>query len=160
MNTIISLEEVTELSKHLLDENKTVVLVGGCFDLLHIGHIRFLQEAKQKGTVLILLLESDETIKKVKGPKRPINTQQDRAEILSALKAVDYIVLLKPDMKNQDYDQLVIQLKPAIIATTIGDIHRHHKERQASLVNATVIDVTAPISDKSTTSLIKLLDEL
>lgn len=140
--------------------NKKRVLVGGCFDILHIGHLTFLQAAKQHGDTLIVLLESDQTIAETKGPNRPINTQEDRAKILSALAIVDTVIMLKPQMTNYDYDDLIMTLKPAIIATTSGDRNRHHKERQAKLVAAHVIDVTEQISDKSTTKLIALLNEL
>lgn len=160
MSKILSIDEVKQVATTIHKQNKKLVLVGGCFDLLHIGHITFLEEAKKNGDYLIVLLESDETITATKGPKRPINSQLDRAKILAALAAVDYVVLLQPEMNDTDYDNLVIPLKPAIIATTSGDSNRHHKERQAQLVHAKVLDVTMPISDKSTTKLIKLLNEL
>ena len=160
MDKRISLEQVGELSSTIHQQNKRIVLLGGCFDILHSGHIVFLESAKKQGDILIVLLESDETIAASKGPKRPINSQSDRAKILSALSVVDFVILLKPDMDNKAYDDLVIAIKPAIIATTSGDINRHHKERQAKLVGAHVIDVTTPITDKSTTRLIRMLDEL
>lgn len=160
MKKTLSIEDVTQLAAKLHQQNQRIVLAGGCFDLLHIGHITFLEEAKKHGDILIILLESDQTISKSKGERRPINSQDDRARILSALSVVDYIFLLKSEMTDKEYDNLVIMLKPAIIATTAGDINRHHKERQAELVQAKVIDVTMPISDKSTTTLIRLLDEL
>lgn len=160
MNKILSIDKANQIATELHQQNKHIILAGGCFDLLHIGHITFLEEAKKHGDVLIILLESDEAISKSKGDKRPINSQDDRAKILSALSAVDYIIPLNDSMTNKGYDDLVIALKPAIIATTAGDINRNHKERQAELVHAKVIDVTMPISDKSTTKLVLLLDEL
>ena len=160
MDKSISTEQAAEISANMHQENKTIVLLGGCFDILHIGHIVFLEEAKKHGDVIVVLLESDQTITATKGPKRPYNVQVDRAKILSALAVIDYVVLLKPDMDNKAYDNLVFALKPAIIATTSGDVNRHHKERQAELVGAKVIDVTTQIIDKSTTKLIRLLDEL
>src|SRR5260221_12080367 len=157
---IINIEDAKKVTKLINDRNVKIVLAGGCFDLLHIGHIVFFEEAKKHGDILIILLESDETITANKGPKRPINSQADRAKILAALATIDYIVPLKPQMTDKGYDDLVFTLKPAIIATTRVDSNRHHKERQADLVNAQVIDVTMPISDKSTTKLINLLNEL
>ncbi len=106
-----------------------------------------------------MLLESDENITKAKGLDRPINTQSDRAKILSALEIVDYIIKLKSFQKNEDYDDLIIRLRPAIIATTKGDANRLHKERQAKLIKGRVIDVTIPIKNKSTTKLISLLKD-
>ena len=160
MNKILTIEQITKISSKLHEQNKHVVLVGGCFDILHIGHIVFLEEAKKHGDILVALLESDKTIIAIKGNKRPFNSQEDRAKILAALAVVDYVILLEQDMDDKIYDDLVFALKPAIIATTSGDINRHHKERQAKSVGAKVIDVTMPISDKSTTTLIHLLDEL
>jgi rfaE bifunctional protein nucleotidyltransferase chain/domain len=160
MTKILSTENITQLANQLHQQNKRIVLVGGCFDILHIGHITFLEEAKKQGEILVVLLESDQTIAKTKGTHRPINTQNDRAQILAALTNVDYVIKLPSLMTDKLYDDLVIALKPAIIATTSGDKNRVHKERQAQLVQAHLIDVTPQISDKSTTKLIKLLDEL
>jgi len=160
MDKIITTEQINELNQTLHQQNKRIVLVGGCFDILHIGHITFLEKAKTQGDSLIVLLESDETITRTKGPKRPVNTLHDRAKILSALSYVDYVITLPPLMTDKSYETLVIALKPAIIATTSGDKNRAHKERQARLVQAKVVDVTPQISDKSTTKLIKLLDEI
>lgn len=160
VNKIIETSEIEKLSKKIQHEKQRIVLAGGCFDLLHIGHITFLEEAKKHGNTLVILLESDETITQTKGVTRPINTQEDRAKILAALAVVDFVILLKPHMTNTEYDALVFTIKPAIIATTTGDNNRHHKERQAKQIGASVIDVTMPISDKSTTKLVKLLDEL
>jgi rfaE bifunctional protein nucleotidyltransferase chain/domain len=160
MKRIVTTEEAKELSKQLHETKKKIVLAGGCFDILHIGHLTFLESAKQHGETLLVLLESDETIKKSKGPKRPINTQMDRAKLLAALSVVDYVILLDSQMSNISYDDLVITLKPAIIATTQGDSNRHHKERQAQQLGAHVIDVTGLVSDKSTTQVINLLNEL
>lgn len=160
MRKIISIEQANQIAEQLHRQNKRIILVGGCFDVLHIGHITFLENAKKHGDILIILLESDETITKTKGAKRPINTQNDRARILAALTAVDIVLLLPQDMSDQAYDDMVITLKPAIIATTSGDSNRYHKERQAKLVDAKVIDVTQPITDQSTTKLVHLLEEL
>ncbi|HWY79636.1 MAG TPA: adenylyltransferase/cytidyltransferase family protein [Candidatus Sulfotelmatobacter sp.] len=157
---IAHITDIEALAKKFHTENKQIVILGGCFDLLHVGHIAFLEEAKKHGDVVIVLLESDETITATKGPKRPINSQEDRAKILSALTTVDIVILLKPHMTNKDYDALVFALKPDIIATTSGDSNRHHKERQAKLMNAQVIDVTMPVHDQSTTKLVTLLNEL
>ncbi len=113
-----------------------IVLVGGCFDLLHIGHVRFLSEARRMGDYLIVLLESDENVKKLKGKNRPIFTQEQRAEVLSSLRMIDLIVLL-PEMENyNDYLNLVTQIKPDIIAATEGDPRIEKKRRQARKVGA------------------------
>ena len=160
MDKIITIDEAGHFATQLHDQNKKIILVGGCFDVLHLGHITFLEEAKKQGDNLIVLLESDAAITATKGEKRPINAQADRAKILAALSVVDGIVLLQAHMKDADYDALVFTIKPAIIATTAGDVNRNHKERQAVQIDAKVIDVTQQISDKSTTKLVQLLNEL
>lgn len=158
MNTIVALDEAKNLGTSL--HGKKVVVAGGCFDLLHIGHVSFLEEAKKQGDVLVVLLESDEAIKKNKGPNRPINTQKDRAQLLAAFRVVDYVVLLDPDMTNEAYDALVISLKPAIIAATKGDAYRFHKERQAAQIGAKVIDVIQQVENRSTSRLVDILHEI
>ena len=95
-----------------------VVLVGGCFDILHYGHISFLEKAKSLGDCLIVALESDENVKKLKGPGRPIHTQKQRAGMLKELKCVDEVILLPP---IPDYERLVQKIEPDIIAITQGD---------------------------------------
>jgi FAD synthetase len=157
MDKILTIEQATEISKQLRSEGKKVVLVGGCFDLLHIGHLTFLQKAKEQGDVLLVLVEPDERIENVKGNGRPINIQEDRTKILAAVETVNYVLPLQKEMTNTDYDILIKSIRPNIIATTAGDPNRSHKERQAKLIDAKVIDVTLPIKDQSTTRLIKLL---
>ena len=115
---------------------QTVVLVGGCFDILHPGHIIFLEKAKKLADKLIVLLESDEKVRKLKGSKRPINPQKDRAKVLLALKSVDQVINLPFMDKSIQYDRLISRIKPDIIATTTGSPDYHYKERAAKLVGA------------------------
>lgn len=157
MDKIIDADKAIILSEKLRNQGKTIVLAGGCFDILHIGHITFLEKAKAAGDSLFVLLEPDESIKKLKGENRPINNREDRAKILGALEPVDYVILLPPHLTDIDYDRMIIQLKPAIIATTRGDIRWKNKERQAALINSKIIEVTDYIRDQSTTRLVKLL---
>src|SRR4030066_2117530 len=98
-----------------------IVLIGGCFDILHIGHVRFLSEAKGMGDYLVVLLESDEKVKELKGKNRPVFIQKERAEVLSALGSVDLIVLLPMMENDSDYLNLVMKIKPDIIAVTEED---------------------------------------
>lgn len=93
-----------------------IVLTGGCFDILHIGHVRFLSEAKRMGDYLVVLLESDRKVKKLKGKNRPVFIQKERAEMLAALGSVDLIVLLPMMGNDSDYMNLLMKIKPDIIA--------------------------------------------
>ncbi len=160
MKKILSIKEASQKSKELRNQNKKIVLAGGCFDILHLGHLSFLNEAKAQGDLLIVMLEADATITTSKGEGRPLNTQQDRAQLVAALEMVDFVLPLQPLMKNDDYDALVFSIKPAIIATTKGDTYRVHKERQAKLIGAKVVDVTDAVENQSTTRIFKILNEI
>ena len=92
---IKKLNEITSLSEKLKTQGKKIVFTNGCFDLLHAGHVRYLEASKKFGDVLIVGLNSDQSVKILKGEKRPINSQNDRAYILSALDSVDYVVIFE-----------------------------------------------------------------
>ena len=92
MGVVLNLSNcVKELS--VQRAGKKVVFTNGCFDLLHVGHVRYLQDARALGDFLVLGLNSDSSVKKLKGPERPVQTQDDRAEILAALACVDFVVI-------------------------------------------------------------------
>ncbi len=155
MNKILSSNSAESIIKKLKQQNKKIVICGGCFDILHIGHIKFLQKAKQKGDILILFLESDEAVKKLKGPNRPINSQNDRAQILSSIIFVDYIINLEGILTNADYDNLILKIKPDVIAATKEELQNFHIKRQAKLSGAKVSYVIGRFSDRSTSNLAK-----
>ncbi|MBI2031387.1 MAG: adenylyltransferase/cytidyltransferase family protein [Candidatus Levybacteria bacterium] len=157
MNRIIKPKEAIKVSKEFKKQGKKIVLVGGCFDIVHIGHIKFLENSKKKGDILFVLLESNEKVKKLKGEGRPINSQIERAYVLQSIKYIDYVILL-PNMKNDDdYDKLISQLKPGVIATIKNDSMIEHKKRQAKLVGAKIRYAMSRIKNKSTTQLVKLI---
>jgi len=92
MEKILSWDKLKKAVVRLKAKNKKVVFTNGCFDIIHIGHVRYLKEAKGLGDVLIIGLNSDRSISSIK-PDRPINPQNHRAEVLSSLEMVDYVVL-------------------------------------------------------------------
>jgi len=98
---IKSHEEIFALSDRLKKEGKKVVFTNGCFDILHVGHVKYLQEAKSYGDVLIVGLNSDSSVRELKGPTRPVNVQEDRAYILAALESVDYVVLFSEETPHE-----------------------------------------------------------
>lgn len=116
---LLPLEALEPVVAALKASGKTVAFANGCFDLLHVGHIRYLQGARQVGDVLVVGLNSDLSVRQLKGPQRPLMAEQERAEILAALTCVDYIVIfqepnvervlrvLKPDLhcKGTDYTE-------------------------------------------------------
>lgn len=130
-----------------------VVLVGGCFDILHYGHIYFLKKAKKLGDFLVVALESDENTGKLKGPKRPVHTQKQRAEILQSLRLVDKVISLPP---FPNYQKLTKDIHPSIIAVTQGDPMLKKKKEQAKEIGAKVI-IIPKIKTASTTQIAKLL---
>jgi FAD synthetase len=118
-----------------------IVLTGGCFDILHFGHIYFLKKAKALGNFLVVAIESDKNIKKLKGKGRPIHTQNQRKQILESLKFVDRVVILKDKMTDKDYVELVKKIRPSIIAVTKGDPILGKKREQARLINAKIVEI-------------------
>lgn len=132
------------------------VLVGGCFDLLHYGHVRFLEEAKKLGDWLVVALESDENVRRMKGDGRPIHSQEQRKTMLEALSCVDEIISLPTMNNHQEYYDLVTKVHPQIIAITEGDPLEKNKREQAVKTSAELI-VIPKIPTPSTSQLAKLL---
>lgn len=112
------------------------ILVGGCFDVLHIGHVKFLKRAKSFGDYLIILLESDENIKRLKGKSRPFHNQKERKEILESLKFVDKVIVLPNIVNHESYNKIIKKIKPEVIAITEGDPIKDKKLAQAKSVGA------------------------
>jgi D-beta-D-heptose 7-phosphate kinase/D-beta-D-heptose 1-phosphate adenosyltransferase len=114
---IVSLKKLKSIVEKLKKQNKKIVFTNGCFDIIHIGHITLLKKAKSLGDILVVGLNSDESVKKLKGKERPIVPQNERAKILDNIKYVDYVVIfdeltpykviteIKPDIivKGKDY---------------------------------------------------------
>ena len=107
MNNIKSLEEIKEVRKQLKTEEKKVVFTNGCFDLIHSGHVDYLIKAKEMGDVLILALNTDTSVKRIKGDKRPILKQEERAFIVSNLKPVDYVTFFDEDTPEKIINELI-----------------------------------------------------
>lgn len=89
---------------------KTVVFTNGCFDILHIGHVRYLQDARAQGDVLVVGVNSDSSVRKLKGPERPVVHESDRVEILSALECVDYVTIFPEDTPVE----LILAIRPDV----------------------------------------------
>ena len=140
----------------MTEQSEKLVLVGGCFDLIHFGHITFLEHAKKLGTRLIVALESDENVRHAKGENRPIHSQEQRAAMLSALKCVDEVIALPRMETDQQYKDLVLRIQPNIIAITEGDPIKQKKEMQAILIGADIVEIPK-IHTPSPSQLTKLL---
>ena len=111
MNSSTSLSELKAIRLKLKASNKKVVFTNGVFDLIHSGHVDYLSKAKELGDVLIVGLNSDDSVKRIKGDKRPILKQDERAFILSNLKPVDYVILFNDDTP----EKLISEIIPDIL---------------------------------------------
>ena len=116
-----------ELIKHIEQDKaagRRIVFTNGCFDLLHLGHVRYLEEAKSLGDIMVVAVNSDRSATQLKGPSRPINTQDERAEVLAALACVDYVTIFD----EPDPYRIISRLRPNVlvkggdwtIETTVG----------------------------------------
>jgi len=152
---IIRYEELQQRKKEFKD--KTTVLVGGCFDLIHFGHLKFLEAAKKQGNYLIVALESDEFIKKNKR-KISVHQQNERAEILSSLNMIDMVIMLPLFRTNDEYFELVKTVHPSVIAVTKGDSQIENKRKQAIKIGAKVKEVVTNLKDFSTRNIAKMFN--
>jgi len=105
-------KELLRIIKHLKAKGKRIIFTNGCFDLLHVGHIRYLEEARALGDVLIVGVNSDSSVRKLKGSKRPVLPEEERAEILSGLGCVGYIIIFD----EIDPLKLITSLQPNVLA--------------------------------------------
>lgn len=133
---------------------KKVVLVGGCFDLLHFGHIKFLEKAKEYGNFLVVALESDKFIMLTK-KRKPFHNIKERSEILSAIKYVDLIVKLPLFKGHSDYFKMTRFLKPKFIAVSKNDKVYKNKLKQSQEVGGKLVVVTNVINKFSSSKALK-----
>src|SRR3990167_5357819 len=112
MGTRITVREAQALSRELKAAGKALVLANGCFDLIHVGHVRYLMDAKRLGDVLVVGVNSDSSVRRLKGVGRPLMDEEERAEIVSTLAPVDYVVVFDGDTA----DQLIAEIRPAVHA--------------------------------------------
>ncbi len=111
LSHIKTFAEIRQLAIELHEQGRKIVFTNGCFDILHLGHVQYLEKAKKYGDVLILGLNADSSVRKLKGESRPINTQNDRAYILVSLRSVDYVVIFEEDTPYE----LIKAVKPHVL---------------------------------------------
>lgn len=90
---IKKLADLKKIASTLKKRGKKIVFTNGCFDLLHYGHVKYLEDAKNKGDVLVVAINSDASVRKIKGPKRPLASESDRARVIASLQSVDYVTV-------------------------------------------------------------------
>jgi len=110
-NKIKERDELKRIIEDLKDEGKRIVFTNGCFDILHLGHVVYLEEARLKGDVLIVGVNTDSSVKQIKGQHRPIVPQEERMAVLAALESVDYVV----PFAEPDPFMLISHLRPHIL---------------------------------------------
>jgi D-beta-D-heptose 7-phosphate kinase/D-beta-D-heptose 1-phosphate adenosyltransferase len=109
---VLTLDKAVALVEHLRHDGRTIVFTNGVFDILHVGHVRYLEHARREGDALIVGLNSDRSVRTIKGPSRPISREDDRAEVLAALSCVDAVVVFDED----DPRRVVDRLQPDVLA--------------------------------------------
>ena len=146
--------DIEKLKEILNKKNngKKVVFTNGCFDILHRGHVEYLQKAKELGDLLVLGLNSDSSVKRLKGESRPINNEKDRAIILSALECVDYIIIFDEDTPLE----LIKNLKPDILVKG-GDYKIENVVGREYAKETVLIDF---VDGYSTTKIIKNINDI
>ena len=146
---IVKKEDLKDLLNGL--KNKKIVFTNGCFDILHAGHVKYLKESKKYGDILILGLNSDSSIKRLKGENRPINNEQDRAIVLDELKSVDYVVIFEQDSPIE----LLNIIKPNIYTKGADYTLDTLPEAQTVINNGGEVKFISFVEGKSTTNVIK-----
>ena len=148
---LIKREEIRDLIDKIHKQGKTVVTTNGCFDILHVGHVRYLEKTKTFADYLIVLLNSDKSVRSIKGPTRPINNEADRAEILSALRCVDYVVLFDEDSPRN----LLDEMKPDVYTKGADYTMETLPEADIMRKNNTRVEFIEFVEGKSTTKIVK-----
>jgi len=111
MNKILNREMLKNELEKLSKQGKKIAFTNGCFDILHVGHVRYLIEAKKTADILVLALNSDASVQAIKGEKRPLVPQEERAEVLASLECIDYITIFSEETPLE----LIVFLKPDIL---------------------------------------------
>ena len=151
---IKSLEEIKRIVDEARSQGKRVVLANGCFDILHVGHVRYLEDAKRHGDVLIVAVNSDSSVRKLKGPKRPYMPQDERAEIVAALGCVDYVFVFD----DERLDRILAYLKPHFQAKGTDYTPETVPERETVESYGGKVIICGDPKDHSTTSILEAME--
>ena len=154
MGIFISQAQLPEVIEKIREENKSVVVTNGCFDILHVGHVRYLNQTKECADCLILLMNSDKSVKALKGEGRPINNENDRAEVLCGLASVDYVV----SFDEQSPANLIDLIKPDVYTKGADYTLETLPERDVVIKNNIHVEFIRFVDGKSTTNIIKKIN--
>jgi rfaE bifunctional protein nucleotidyltransferase chain/domain len=150
MGRIVTQDEIIKIVQEGHKNGKTFVVTNGCFDILHIGHARYLKETKNYADFSIILLNSDKSVKLIKGDDRPINNESDRAELLTFLSCVDYVVLFEESSPAK----LLEKIKPDVYTKGADYTLETLPEKDVVLKNNIQVKFIKFVEGKSTTGLI------
>jgi D-glycero-beta-D-manno-heptose 1-phosphate adenylyltransferase len=153
---IVSLPELEHRSAWIRERNGKLVLTNGCFDLLHVGHTRYLQAARDLGDALAVAVNSDRSVREIKGEGRPLTPQDERAEILAALESVDYVVIFDDDTAVE----VVAAVQPAVYVkggdySALPSDESFPPEGHAALRYGGTVRIVPYVPGRSTTSMIE-----
>lgn len=150
---ILSAEELNSFRKD--NAQKKIVFTNGCFDILHVGHKRYLQQAATLGDILVVGVNSDASVRRLKGPTRPVNNEQDRAEMLSALGFIDYVVIFDEDTPYE----LIKKIQPDVLVK--GGDYKPEEVVGRDIVEARGgrLELISFVEGKSTTNIIKKINQ-
>lgn len=148
---LVKREDLRALIDKIHIEGKTVVTTNGCFDILHVGHVRYLEKTKSFADYMIVLLNSDKSVRSIKGPTRPINNENDRVEILSALRCVDYVVLFDEDSPRN----LLDEIRPDVYTKGADYTMETLPEADIMIKNNIRVEFIDFVEGKSTTKIIE-----
>ncbi len=154
MGQLIKRENIRSFVEKLQAGGKTVVVTNGCFDILHVGHVRYLQKTKTFADYSIVLLNSDKSVKSIKGDSRPINNELNRAEILCALSCVDFVVLFD---ENSPAD-LIDEIKPDVYTKGADYTMETLPEADIMRKNNIRVEFISFVEGQSTTNLINKIN--
>lgn len=152
---LVAPEDITALVTILKRGGKRIVFTNGCFDILHAGHVRYLAAAKKLGDILVLGLNTDESVRHLKGPTRPVNSEQDRAEVVGALASVDFVVLFG----EQTAEAVLRKVQPDVYAKGADYVARPLPEADIVRSYGGEVAFIPLVEGRSTSNIIKRIEE-
>ena len=154
MGKVVSQDEIINIVREGQKNGKTFVVTNGCFDILHVGHARYLKKTKEFADYSIVLLNSDKSVKEIKGENRPVNCEDDRAEMLTSLSSVDYVVIFE----ERSPAELLEKIKPDVYTKGADYTLETLPEREVVVRNNIKVELIEFVQGKSTTNVINRIN--
>ena len=154
MGKIVTQEEIVNIVREGQSKGKVFAATNGCFDILHIGHAKYLQKTKELADFSIIMLNSDSSVRKLKGDGRPVNNENDRAELLTYLSCVDYVVLFEEESPSK----LLEKILPNVYTKGADYSMETLPEKEIVKKNNIRVEFIEFVEGKSTTNLIKKIN--